>query len=330
MIVPPIVFLQLLANRKFAPAALALQVGTGDQSALLPLIGDEQFTMLAKAIPCLIETRHAQTLPPEVLTAFQVAGCRTLAQDSFHRSDVQTRPVLPEHCEWLTGDWYLAPPLKLSAHQAASRSLSLKLLQLVAADADTCEIEAVFRQDPILAYHLLRLVNSLCVGVGKHISSFSQAILILGRHQLKRWLNLMLFAANRDDYRASMLMAKVAVRARSMELLAKAGGFERQEQDQAFMVGMFSLLGVLFGMPLTDVLTPLKLNLSLHNAVLSRTGKMGRLLYALEKLERADESGLAELFEDFQLTPMDFNRLSLEAHQWMLNAIHEQPDTRDD
>ncbi|MBV5336453.1 MAG: HDOD domain-containing protein, partial [Deltaproteobacteria bacterium] len=114
--------------------------------------------------------------------------------------------------------------------------------------------EAVFRQDPILAYHLLRLVNSLCIGVDKHISSFSQAILILGRHQLKRWLNLMLFAANRDDYRTPMLMARVAVRARSMELLAKAGGFDRSEQDQAFMAGMFSLLGVLFGMPLSEVL----------------------------------------------------------------------------
>ena len=330
MIVPPILFFQLLANRKFAPGALALQVSAGNQNALLPLIGDEHFANLARAIPCLIETSHAQTLPAEVLTTFQVAGCRTVAHECFHHSDEQTRPVLPTHIEWLTGGWSLAPPLKLLAHQAASRTLSLKLLQLVAADADTCEIEAVFRQDPVLAYHLLRLVNSLCVGVGKHISSFSQAILILGRHQLKRWLNLMLFAANRDDYRASMLMAKVAVRARSMELLAKAGGFERSEQDQAFMVGMFSLLGVLFGMPLTDVLTPLKLDLSLNNAVLSRTGKMGRLLFALEKLERADETGLAELFEDFQLPPMDFNRLALEAHQWMLNAIHDQPDTSDD
>ncbi len=330
MIVPPLLFLQLLANRKYAPAALAFQISEGDQSLLLPLIGDEHFSALAKAIPCLIETRYAQTLAPDVLTAFQVAGCRTATSECFHHSDERSKPVLPTHCEWLTGDWYLAPPLKLSSQQAASRTLSLKLLQLVAADADTCEIEAVFRQDPVLAYHLLRLVNSLCVGVGKHISSFSQAILILGRHQLKRWLNLMLFAANRDDYRSSMLMAKVAVRARSMELLAKAGGFERSEQDQAFMVGMFSLLGVLFGMPLTDVLTPLKLNLSLHNAVLSRTGKMGRLLYALEKLERADATGLAELFEDFQLAPMDFNRLSLEAHRWMLNALHEQPDSSDD
>jgi EAL and modified HD-GYP domain-containing signal transduction protein len=162
----------------------------------------------------------------------------------------------------LSGDWYLAPPPKSTPTQAASRALSLKLMQLVATDADTCEIEAIFRQEPVLAYHLLRLVNSLGVGVGRHISSFSQAI---------RWLNLMLFAASRDDYRSAMLIARVAVRARSMELLAKAVGLDRWHQEQAFMVGMFSLLGVLFGMPLPEILSPLKLSDLLDDAHCSRT-----------------------------------------------------------
>ncbi|MEI7431070.1 MAG: HDOD domain-containing protein, partial [Betaproteobacteria bacterium] len=291
MIVSPLLFLQLLANHKLELAAVVLQVGEGDRNALLPLITDDRFIALVKTIPCLIKSCQTDSLSPEVLQAFEEAGCQTVQPTSFHHSDQQSKPVLAPNTRWLSGDWYLAPPLKLSGNQAASRTLSLKLLHLVAADADTCEIEAVFRKDPILAYHLLRLVNSLCIGVDKHISSFSQAILILGRHQLKRWLNLMLFAANRDDYRTPMLMARVAVRARSMELLAKAGGFDRSEQDQAFMAGMFSLLGVLFGMPLSEVLTPLKLNESLANAVLFYAGKTGRLLQSVEKLEQADESG---------------------------------------
>ena len=329
MIVPPLLFLQLLANQKLDPGAVELQVGEGDRNSLLPLIADERFVAFAKLFPCVIEAVHAQSLPPEVLKAFQDAGCLTTPRESFHQSHEQTKPALPPNSEWLTGDWYLAPRFKLSGNQAASRTLSLRLLQLVAADADTCEIESIFRQDPVLAYHLLRLVNSLCVGVGKHISNFSQAILILGRHQLKRWLNLMLFAANRDDYRTSMLMAKVAVRARSMELLAKAGGLDRSEQDHAFMVGMFSLLGILFGMPLRDVLTPLNLNESLTEAVLFHAGKMGRLLQSVEKLEQADETGLTGLFDDFQMSSTDYNLLALEAHQWMLDAIHNKPETSD-
>ena len=42
---------------------------------------------------------------------------------------------------------------------------------------------------------------------------------------LKRWLNLMLFAASREDHRSAMLLARVAVRARSMECWRRPAGF---------------------------------------------------------------------------------------------------------
>ncbi|MEI7612799.1 MAG: HDOD domain-containing protein [Betaproteobacteria bacterium] len=325
----PVLCLQLLANRKLEPGAIKLRFSPGDHNTLLPFVADERFLAFAHSFPCVIATENASDFSPELFKALKDAGCHPTPQGSFHNSDENAKPVLPPHVEWLSGDWYLNPPQKVSDNQAASHSLSLKLLQLVAQDADTCEIETVFRQDPVLAYHLLRLVNSLGAGVGRRISSFSQAILILGRQQLKRWLNLMLFAANRDDFRTAMLMARVTLRSRSMELLAKAGGFDRTEQDQAFMAGMFSLLGILFAKPLSDILTPLKLNDSLAKAVLSNEGKLGRLLLAIKKLEQADETGLSELFDEFQLAPEAYNLVSLEAHQWMLNAIHDKSGASD-
>jgi EAL and modified HD-GYP domain-containing signal transduction protein len=157
--------------------------------------------------------------------------------------------------------------------QAASRALALQLVQLVSADADTHEIEALLRQDPTLSYHLLKLVNSLGMGTGRRVTSFSQAILILGRSQLRRWLNLMLFSSREGDPRSAMLLSRVAVRARSMELLSKALGEDKHHQEQAFMVGMFSLLGVLFGMPLEEVLKPLTISESVQQACCRTTGK---------------------------------------------------------
>ncbi|MFZ4539722.1 EAL and HDOD domain-containing protein, partial [Propionivibrio sp.] len=325
----PYLFLHLLADRKLNPGAVKLDVGQGDMTALLPLIVNENLSAFATAFPCFVGDDLTRRLPPELLKALLDAGCRMLPEDAQHHSNEPTKPVLPPSAHWLSGNWYLAPPARTSGNQAASRALSLKLLQRVAADADTCEIEAIFRQDPVLAYHLLRLVNSLGVGVGRHISSFSQAILILGRQQLKRWLNLMLFAACRDDYRSNMLQARVAIRAHSMELLAKAGGLDRSEQEHAFMAGMFSLLGVLFGKPLTEILKPLKLNDSLTDAVLAYKGKLGHLLQAVECAERADEAGLISLLDSLNLSSADFNSLNIEAHQWMLSVIQDKQDTVD-
>jgi len=326
MSISPLLFMKLLADRKLNPGGIELEVGTGDINALLLLIAENSFSTLSSAFPCLVSAQLARRLPPELLQALLDAGCRMLPEEMVHFSSEQTKPVLPPAAHWLSGDWYLAPPASRSGSQATSRSLSLKLLQLVATDADTREIEAIFRQDPVLAYHLLRLVNSLGVGVGRTISSFAQAILILGRQQLKRWLNLMLFAASRDDYRSAMLLARVAVRARTMELLAKASGFDRSVQDHAFMVGMFSLLGILFGLPLAGILKPLQLNESLASAVLHHEGELGQLLQAVESSECADETRLIGLLGCLNLPIADYNLLSLEAYRWMLGIIHDQQD----
>lgn len=290
---------------------------------LLPLIQDQRFSDFAAAIPCLFERELAAQLPPPLLQALQAAGCQALTEEIAHCAEQPTKPQLPPTAKWLSGDWYLAPPLKTSGSQAASRAQSLKLLQRLAADADTYEIEAFFRQDPVLAYHLLRLVNSLGVGLGRHVSSFSQAILILGRQQLERWLNLMLFAASRDDHRSAMLLARVAVRARSMELLAKGCGFDRSLQERAFLAGMFSLLGILFGMPLPEILNPLKLNAALLAALLKHEGDLGRLLQAVESAERAEQAALSTLLDDLDLSVADYNLITLESYHWMLGAIHD-------
>ncbi|MBK7423843.1 MAG: HDOD domain-containing protein [Propionivibrio sp.] len=326
MSLPPLLFMKLLADTKLNPGGLELDVGAGDMNALQQLFAEDSFTALASAFPCLVGDDLARRLPPELLETLLDAGCRMLPGEMTHFSSEQTKPVLPPAARWLSGDWYFAPPATRSGSQAASRSLSLKLLQLVATDADTCEIEAIFRQDPVLAYHLLRLVNSLGVGVGRTISSFAQAILILGRQQLKRWLNLMLFAASRDDYRSAMLLARVAVRARTMELLAKAGGLDRSKQDHAFMAGMFSLLGILFGSPLAGILKPLHLNESLASAVLHHEGELGGLLQAVECSECADETRLIDLLGGLNLSIADYNLLSLDACRWMLGVIHDQQD----
>jgi EAL and modified HD-GYP domain-containing signal transduction protein len=221
------------------------------------------------------------------------------------------------------GDWPLRAPAKSSGAQAASRATALQLVQLVANDAATHEIENILRRDPTLSYQLLKLVNSLAMGAGRKVTSFSQAILILGRQQLRRWLNLMVFAARSDDVRSPMLLARVAVRARTMELLARETGQGKQVQEQAFMTGMFSLLGVLFGVPLGELLAPLNLGDATQRALLSKSGELGELLALVEAAEHSDLVAVAKGLEALQLAPLEFNRTVVEANLWMLGMTSE-------
>lgn len=310
----PPVLLHPLADRNGIPAALLfdatrLPAVAGVADLPLPLLEE----LANGSMTCYYRAGPSQ----ELNAALGQAGWRPLLPEKVARADAALPKDLDPAVQWVEGDWFLAPPAKAVGAQAASRALALQLVQLVSADADTHEIEALLRQDPTLSYHLLKLVNSLGMGTGRRVTSFSQAILILGRSQLRRWLNLMLFSSREGDPRSAMLLSRVAVRARSMELLSKALGEDKHHQEQAFMVGMFSLLGVLFGMPLEEVLKPLTISESVQQALLSHEGEMGQLLCVVESAEREDYEALAGCLAALQIEAAAFNRIAVDATVWM-------------
>ena len=169
----------------------------------------------------------------------------------------------------------------------------LKLLNLVKQDGDTREIETIFREEPKLSYNLLRLVNSVAVGARTKISSFSQAIAILGRRQLQRWLQLLIYADNlADGNTPNPLMQIAAARGRKMELLSEAIDpvLDLPDlKDNAFMTGLFSLLDVLINLPMSEILKELPLHSEVENALISPAsdGILGELLSTII----AEESG---------------------------------------
>jgi HDOD domain len=322
-----LISLELLADKAWQPSALLWGTGPGDLQpleAIAAFAGHEEFTSLAGRLPCLVPAAVLAPADPAIAEALLGAGCQPVTAEKILRSDRPQIPQLPLGADWIAGPWYLtAAPAQASGSQAASRALALQLVELVAQDADTRDIEELLRRDATLSYHLMRVVNSLGTGGNREITSFAQAILILGRQQLRRWLNLMLFSARAGDQRSAMLAARVAVRARSMELLAQASGMDRADQEQAFMAGMFSLLGVLFGMPLMQVLQPLQLSRVLRDAVLGQTGPLGLLLEAVVLGERGDLAMLTRALAEAQVSAADYNLLLLQAHNWMLTFTRE-------
>ena len=313
----PPVFLHPLADRNGNPAALLFDAGHLQATGAAPDLPSPVLLELAGgSMNCFYRAGQ----PDAIRQLLDAAGWKPLAADKLHRADAALDTNfkdLPPAVAWVEGNWFLAPPAKAVGNQAASRALALQLVQLVSADADTHEIEALLRQDPTLSYHLLRLVNSLGMGTGRRVTSFSQAILILGRSQLRRWLNLMLFSSRQGDQRSAMLLARVAVRARSMELLSKACGDDKTHQEQAFMVGMFSLLGVLFGMPLDEVLKPLTVGDAALEALLARGGELGALLSLVESAENDDHPALVEGLGALQIDHAHFNHIVADAYLWM-------------
>jgi EAL and modified HD-GYP domain-containing signal transduction protein len=205
-----------------------------------------------------------------------------------------TENVCPGFCKfhWLAG--HLAGHAPPPPGDPTSRSLLLKLLAVVMADGDTDALEDLIRRDTNLSYQLLKLVNSVAFATSRRIESLGQAIALLGRRQLQRWLQLLLYVRPGGSDMASPLLPRAAQRAALMEALLRRSGAPHDAQDRAFMAGMFSLLDRLFGMPLADILAPLRLPAEVHRALTGHDGPLAAPLAVTVAAEGAPSAELAQ------------------------------------
>ena len=176
------------------------------------------------------------------------------------------------------------PPPEHPPGKGPTQALLLKILAQITGDAETRDLEATLKQDPTLSVQLLRLVNSVAFAPNTRINSFAHAITLLGRRQLQRWLQLLLYAGQSGSAN-NPLLTTAALRAALMESLCKASRADKAIQDEAFMVGMFSLLDRLFAKPLLEIVAPLNLVRNVSEALLERSGKLGELLSLVEAAE---------------------------------------------
>lgn len=204
--------------------------------------------------------------------------------------------------------YYFARPEVLSVKRADPGKLSLlKLLTLVMGDSDIEEIEKEFKHQPGLSYNLMRMVNSVASGVPQKINSIKHAIMILGRKQLQRWIQLLLYTANQsDDSMSNALMQTAAARGKLMELVATTERpHDKNHQERAFMVGILSLLDVLLGIEMQQIIDKLGIPDDMSQALLAREGRLGHELELVEANEKGDVTTI-----QFLLTELGFLSLS--------------------
>lgn len=343
----PLVSLQLVSDRHQSVVALMLRVFQHDQQDWSSLLAENFLGEAFGHLPCLLYLDDPRLLdsgfvarfsadrvlllvPPELTDVSKVMALQAhgyVVTREMPALDVDTRvrfeAAQNAGAKWFAGVWYLETPQKTGSVQAASHALLLRLLPLVAADAEIRELEDIFKQDPQLSYHLLRLVNSVAMGLPKKISSFGQAIAILGRRQLQRWLHLLMFTRQQEHGRLAPLQASAVLRARLLELASAALGATEEKQEQAFIVGLFSLLGTLFGMPTEQIIRPLNLADNIVAALIERRGELGVLLRMAEAAERADRKELSSTLAQVGLSSRDYTQAQFQAYRWMLDVTME-------
>ncbi len=222
---------------------------------------------------------------------------------------VETREEF-EHCrnlgfELFQGYYFAKPTVMEKKRMDDSGSTLLKLMRLLGEDAELPELEKAFRGCAGLTYKLLLLVNSVGVGSCNKIETVRHAIAVLGRHQIKRWIQLALFANGDQSGMENPLMDMAAVRAGLMENLS---GYHRSlktaddSAEKAYMTGILSILEKVYDISMDEVVRNLNLSDDVKDALTMRQGSLGKLLNLAELLEQDDFSQLGTHLDEMGIS----------------------------
>ncbi|MBI4743046.1 MAG: HDOD domain-containing protein [Betaproteobacteria bacterium] len=187
----------------------------------------------------------------------------------------------------------------------------VRVINLVRRNADAKEIEAALKQDVALSYKLLRYINSAGFGLSCEIQSFRHAVSILGYEKLNKWLSLLLATASKDPM-APALMHTALARARLMELLGQ-GLVDKQEHDNLFITGAFSLLDTLLGVSMDKALEAMHLPEAIGDALLGNGGLYAPFLDLALACEGSDGQAVAGQAGLLGISADHFNSAQLEA-----------------
>lgn len=222
--------------------------------------------------------------------------------------------------------YYFAKPVIMSGKKLSPSQLAvMELMTLVTSDADNGEIERAIKRDVSLALNLLRLVNTPAVGARQRIDSLSQAVNILGRRQLQRWLQIMLYAEpSKRGHSMTPLLMLATTRGRLLELLAgKLRPSQREAADIAFTVGIMSLMDTLFGIRMGEILEQIPVGDEVRAALLQRDGFYGDLLKLVECIERIEDMDdqIVPTLRDLAMSTDELVELEMAAFEWSDNVV---------
>ena len=212
------------------------------------------------------------------------------------------------------GYWFAKPSLVKATTIRPSQATIIQLINLVRKQASTAEIEDLLKKDPTLSFNLLRFINSSGFGLSCEVTSFRHAVMILGLKKLFRWAAL-LMTTSRAGGPPPAVGTTAVVRGRLMELLA-AELLPPEECDNAFVVGVFSLLDVMLGVPLEKALESVALPQPVTDALLHGTGVFAPFLELTRACESGDEAAFAKAAEALHLSNRQVNWAHLQALTW--------------
>jgi EAL and modified HD-GYP domain-containing signal transduction protein len=233
--------------------------------------------------------RNGPTERRNVARYFQSLGVRLVAE-GVHTEELW-RQAAEASFEAFEGHFFTERGAADGSDVPASRLNVLRLLHgIYQPDADLGQIEQLIKAEVSLSLKLVSYMNTAAFGFRQRVTSVRQALMMLGVNGIRKWAAV-IAVAGAGGSRPFELVVTSVNRAKFCEMLATDARMGDRAED-AFFMGLFSLLDVLLGRPLAEVVDTLAMAPDVRQALLGGANPMRRLHDLVLAYERGDWDGV--------------------------------------
>lgn len=195
-------------------------------------------------------------------------------------------------CDYFQGYYYSKPSVFLGKDiSIKNTSIFMLLVELVRENYNLDKVDYIMKTDLALTYKFLRFINSSYFNFLQEIKSIKQAIMLIGRGELRKWLSILTvseMSPQNEEYTKNII-----IRARLCEEIASA--INLKDSSSAFMVGLFYNIDEMIDKDIHYVVKTLPLNKDVKRALLGEENIYKNILELSIAYENLDKENIEKL-----------------------------------
>jgi EAL and modified HD-GYP domain-containing signal transduction protein len=213
-------------------------------------------------------------------------------------------------------------PDKVTVRKLSSNEiLRFKILRTVETeDPEIRQIAKAIQSDATISFRLLAFLNSAAFAFHKRIESIHQAVSLLGWYNVKNWLQVILLTDMGQSKEAKELVLLSAQRGMFMECIARDHNFWGFNPESLHLLGLFSLMDALIGIPMAEIVGHLPIDNKLKAALCRESNN--EYVPLLQLAQYLEEAGWADAEAMIQQLNLDRSKV-MSAFQKSINWVDE-------
>lgn len=248
-----------------------------------------------------------------LLSAGVPAGASLLA--TRVESADRFQEAVTEGYPYFQGSFFGRPAIKEGRSIPSHQITQLRLLHaLNDPNRSVHQIADLIKPDAAMCYRVLRAVNSARFALQTTVSSIPEALVLLGRDTVKRWVSLWSLATLGERANPALL-STATVRARYCELIGDSTGRDGAAEE-GFLLGLCSMLDAILERPMSSVVAELPLPDAIRAALRGDDNRYRRLLDCAIAYEQGAWDQAIELAQAANVNPDVLARAYSDALRW--------------